>query len=216
MYQKVTIIGNLGQEPETRFLQSGSSVCSFSIATNRRWTNSDGTPGEERIWWRASAWGKLGEICQNYLKKGQLVFLEGRMVPDRATNGPRVWTDQSGQPRAGYDLQVQTMKMLGRRTEYGDGYNQGYGQSQGRPAAPVPQAQQYGAPAQRQAPAPQRQAPAPQRQAPAAPQQYNAPAAQRQAPAQRASQPAARRDRRSTMSAPQTTDDDFGPDEIPF
>ncbi len=208
MYQKVTIIGNLGQAPETRFLQSGNSVCSFSVATNRTWTNSDGTPGEETIWWRASAWGKFGEMCQQYLQKGQLVFLEGRMVPDKVTNGPRVWMDQSGQPRAGYDLHVETMKMLGRRGDtggYGGGYNQGYGQSQARPAAPAPQAQQYAAPAPRQA-APQRQAPAPQ--------QYGPPQG-RQAPPQRAPQ-AARRDRRSTMSAPQTAEDDFGPDEIPF
>lgn len=210
MFHKVSVIGYLGQDPETRFLQNGSSVCSFSVATKRSWTASDGTPGEETIWWRVSAWRKLGEICQSYLKKGQLVFLEGRMTPDRVTNGPRVWTDQSGQPRASYELTAETMKMLGRRGEgndYGGGYNQGYGQNQARAAAPAPQAQQYAAPAQRQA------APAPQRQAPA-PQQYGPPP-QRQAPPQRAPQ-AGRRDRRSTMSAPQTADDDFGPDEIPF
>ena len=215
MYHKVSLIGNLGQEPETRFLANNNSVCSFSVATNRRWTNTDGSPGQETIWWRASAWGKLGEICQQYFSKGQLIFLEGRMTPDKETNGPRVWTDQSGQARAGYDLTVETMKMLGRRgegNEYGGGYNQGYGQNQGRAAAPAPQAQQYGAPAPRQA-APQ-QYNAPQRQAPA-PQQYGAPAQRPPAPAQRAPQ-SARRDRRSTMSAPQTADDDFGPDEIPF
>ncbi len=213
MFHKVTAVGYLGQDPETRFLQNGNSVCSFSIATKRTWTSKDGAPGEETIWWRASAWGKLGEICQNYLKKGQLIFVEGTMVPDRETNGPRVWTDQNGQPRASFELRIETMKMLGRRNEGGGGgYGDSYGQSQGRSA---PAQQQYSAPAApRSAP---RQAPAPQRSAPA-PQQYGAPAQQRPAPAGRPA-PARRDSRRSTMSAPQTNDfggDDFGPDEIPF
>lgn len=117
MFHKVTIIGNLGSEPETRFLPSGASVCSFSVATNRTWTNSDGSRGEETIWWRVNAWGRLGEICQQYLNKGRSVFLEGTMVPDKESGGPRVWTGQDGQPRASFEIRVDTMKMLGGRDD---------------------------------------------------------------------------------------------------
>lgn len=216
MFQRVTIIGNLGQDPETRFLQSGSSVCSFSVATSRRWTNKDGNQTEETVWWRVSAWGKLGEICQQYLNKGKQVFIEGTMAPDRETNGPKIWIDQNGQARASYDLRADTMKMLGRRDSggYGGGYNQ-QNYAQGGGGRSAPQQQQY--PAQQQRPPAQQRSAAPQqRGAPAAPaQQY--PPQQRQAPPRA---PQQGRNRRSTASAPQQAndfgDDDFGPEEIPF
>ena len=126
MFHKVTIIGNLGSDPETRTLDSGTTVTSFSVATNRRWTNNDGSPGEETVWWRVSAWGKLGEVTGQYLSKGRQVFIEGTLTPDRETGGPRLWTDQNGQPRAGYDLRADTVKFLGSRDgDYGDSYDGG-------------------------------------------------------------------------------------------
>jgi single-strand DNA-binding protein len=145
MFQRVTIIGNLGSDPETRFTQSGANVCSFSVATNRRWTNSDGSQGEETIWWRVSAWSKLGEICQQYLTKGRQVFIEGEMTPDRESGGPRIWTDQSGQPRASFEIRANTMKMLGGRDE-GANFDSGYNQNNN--ARQAPQQQQRPAPAQ--------------------------------------------------------------------
>ena len=216
MFHKVTIVGHLGQDPETRFLQSGSSVCSFSVATNREYTLSSGERVKETVWWRVSAWGKLGEICQQYLNKGRMVLIEGSIQADRNTGSPRIWTDQNGQPRASFELMANTMKMLGGRNDSG-GYNNAYNQeySQG-PARSAPAQQRSAPPQQRPAPA-QRAAPPAQRAAPPAQQQYGQ-GAQRQAPPQRAGQPP-RRDRRSTVSAPQTNDfndDDFGPDEIPF
>lgn len=142
MYQRVTIIGNLGSDPELRYTQSGTPVCSFSVATNRRWTNSDGTPGEETVWWRISAWDRLGEVCNQYLSKGRQVFIEGRIEPDRQGNnpgGPRIWTDQNGQPRASFELRALTVKFLSGRGDeqsFGSGAQQqqrqgGGGQQQG-------------------------------------------------------------------------------------
>ena len=239
MFSRVEIIGYLGGNPDTRLMRDGGSVCSFSVATSRNWTNNDGSKGEETIWWRVSAWGRLGEICQQYLTKGQLVFIEGQLKPDRETGSPRIWMDQNGQARASFDLRASSMKMLGRRDNYGGGYqnqgyqNQGY-QNQGYQNQGYRQQNQGYSQGARQAPPQQRQAPPQQRQAP--PQQRQAPPQQsagRQAPTRQGPPPAQRPaapprqqapnpgggGRRSTMSAPQPNEfaeDDFGPDEIPF
>ena len=115
MHQKVIIIGNLGQDPEMRYTSDGTAVTSFSVATNRKWTRSDGTPGEETIWWRVSAWRKLAETCNQFLSKGRQVYIEGRMQPDRETGGPRIWTSQDGQSRASYEISADVVRFLGTR-----------------------------------------------------------------------------------------------------
>ena len=86
MYQKIIIMGNLGNDPEMRYTPQGKPVTNFSVATNRKWTNADGTPGEETIWFRVSAWGKLAEVCDEYLSKGRRVLIEGRLRPDPETS----------------------------------------------------------------------------------------------------------------------------------
>ena len=115
MYQKIIIIGNLGRDPEMRYTPSGTAVTNFSVATNRKWTSQDGTPGEETIWWRVAAWGKLAETCNQYLSKGRQVFVEGRMTPDRESGGPRIWTGQDGQPRATYEITATNVQFMGGR-----------------------------------------------------------------------------------------------------
>jgi len=113
MYQKVMIVGNLGSDPEMRYMPDGTAVTSFSVATSRKWTNKDGSPGEETVWFRVSAWRKLGEICNQYLAKGRQVMVEGRLTADKETGGPRVWTGNDGAPRASYELNAQEVKFLG-------------------------------------------------------------------------------------------------------
>jgi len=115
MYQKIIIMGNLGADPEMRYTPSGTPVTNFSVATNRKWTNADGTPGEETIWFRVTAWGKLGETCNQYLSKGRQVFVEGRMNPDPETGGPRIWTGQDGVARASFEITAFTVQFLGGR-----------------------------------------------------------------------------------------------------
>ncbi len=121
MYQKVTIVGNLGSDPEMRYTPSGQAVTNFSVATNRRWTNSDGQMQEETVWFRVSTWGKLAEVCNQYLAKGRQVFIEGRLTADRESGGPRVWQDQSGNWRASYELTALEVKFLGTRGGDGGG-----------------------------------------------------------------------------------------------
>lgn len=143
MYQKVVIVGNLGSEPELRYTPQGDAVTSFSVATNRRWTGADGQQAEETVWWRVSAWGRQAETCNQYLSKGRQVLVEGRLVPDRNTGGPRIWTAQDGTARASFELRALTVQFLG-------GANQGQGQGQGQPQnrpqqnRPQQQAQQGG------------------------------------------------------------------------
>ncbi len=116
-YQKVIIVGNLGRDPEMRYTPDGTPVTSFSVATNRRWTNQDGSQGEETVWFRVSAWRKQAEVAANYLTKGRQVMVEGRMTADKATGGPRIWTGQDGTPRASYEMIADRIVFLGTRAE---------------------------------------------------------------------------------------------------
>jgi single-strand DNA-binding protein len=117
MYQTIIIAGNLGRDPEMRYLQSGQAVTSFSVATNRQYTNSRGEQIKETIWFRVSAWGRQAEICNQYLSKGSKVLVEGRLTADPNTGGPRVWTGQDGSTRASFEITAQTVRFLSSRGE---------------------------------------------------------------------------------------------------
>jgi len=80
---RVQLIGYLGKDPETRFTPNGRNVTSFSVAVKRHWRSSEGEVKEATDWFNVDAWGRLGEICQEYLSKGSLVYLEGRLQTDR-------------------------------------------------------------------------------------------------------------------------------------
>lgn len=128
-YQKIVIVGNLGGDPELRYMPDGTAVSNFSVATNRRWTNQDGTPGEETVWFRVAAWRRQAETVAEYLKKGRQVMVEGRMTPDKETGGPRIWTGNDGQPRASYEITADRVIFLG---------GAGGGQAAEEPEADVP------------------------------------------------------------------------------
>jgi single-strand DNA-binding protein len=116
MYQKVLIIGNLGSDPEMRYMPDGTAVTNFSIATNRRWTNrATGEPQKETTWFRVSAWRQQAEFANQYLSKGQSVLVEGRLKPDLQTGGPRLWTGQDGSVRASYELTAERIQFVGGR-----------------------------------------------------------------------------------------------------
>lgn len=118
MYQKVIIIGNLGGDPEMRYMPDGTAVTNFSLATSRRWTDrSTGEPKEETAWFRVSVWGRQAETANEYLSKGRQVLVEGRMRPDPQTGGPRVWTAQDGTVRASYEMVADNFRFLGGRDE---------------------------------------------------------------------------------------------------
>lgn len=113
MYEQVLIVGNLGRDPEMRYLPDGKPVTNLSIATNRSYTRADGEPVKETVWWRVSVFGRQAEACNQYLTKGRAVLVEGRMNADRATGGPRIWTGQDGTPRASYELTATTVRFIG-------------------------------------------------------------------------------------------------------
>lgn len=129
MYHTIIIVGNLGRDPEMRYTPSGQAVTSFSVATNRQYTGSNGQQVKETIWFRVSAWGKLAETCNNYLKKGSKVLIEGRLTPDQTTGGPRIWNRQDGTAAASYEINANTVRFLSNR---GEGEGEG-GDDMGEP-----------------------------------------------------------------------------------
>jgi single-strand DNA-binding protein len=127
MYHTVIIVGNLGRDPEMRYTPSGQPVTSFSVATNRQYTSSSGEQVKETTWFRISAWGKQAETCNQYLRKGSKVLVEGRLNADPATGGPRVWTGQDGSTRASFEVTAQTVRFLSSRNEVDAGGGGDYG-----------------------------------------------------------------------------------------
>lgn len=107
---KVLIIGNLGRDPEMRYTPSGRPVTSFSVATSRAWTASDGERHTETEWFNVVAWGNLAEICKQYLTKGQRVYIEGRLQTRR-------WEDSQGNKHSTTEIVANEMIMLDDRRD---------------------------------------------------------------------------------------------------
>jgi single-strand DNA-binding protein len=117
MFHTLIIVGNVGRDPEMRYTPSGQAVTSFSVASNRKYTSSNGEQVNETIWFRVSAWGKQAEICNQYLKKGSRVLIEGRLTPDKNTGGPRIWQKQDGTSGSSFEVNAQTVRFLSTRGE---------------------------------------------------------------------------------------------------
>jgi single-strand DNA-binding protein len=119
MYQQIIIVGNLGKDPEMRYTPSGTPVTSMNIATNRKYTGSDGQVVKETTWFRVSVFGKMAETCAQYLKKGSAVLVEGRLTPDKSSGGPRTYQRQDGTQGATYEVFANNVRFLGSRGEGG-------------------------------------------------------------------------------------------------
>lgn len=109
MFSQHIIIGNLGHDPELRYLPSGVAVCAFSVAVNRKWTDRDGQPHDETVWYKVTAWDKLAEICGQYLSKGRQVLVEGDRLQARA------YLNKQGEAAASLELSARAVKFLGSR-----------------------------------------------------------------------------------------------------
>ena len=121
---KVILIGNLGQDPESRFTPQGTAVTSFSVAPNESWKSQSGEIKEHTEWHRIEMFGKRAETANEYMRKGNTVYIEGRLKTDE-------WEDkETGQKRRATKIQCDNFTMLGRR---GDNQSQGGGQ----PSAPA-------------------------------------------------------------------------------
>jgi len=135
-YQKITIVGNLGRDPEMRYTPGGQAVTNFTVASNRQYTASSGEKIKETTWFRISAWGRQAETVNQYLKTGSQVLVEGRMTPDKESGGPRVWTRQDGSSAASFEVTAERVVFLSGRGDgaASGGGNQGFQSSPDEPA----------------------------------------------------------------------------------
>jgi single-strand DNA-binding protein len=117
MFHEITIIGHLGREPEMRYTPAGQAVTNFSLASNRRYTNGSGEQVEETTWFRVAAWGRLAETCNQYLSKGRLVFVKGRLNADPVTGAPHIWTRQDGSPGTSFEVTASTVRFLSTKAD---------------------------------------------------------------------------------------------------
>lgn len=135
---KVILVGHLGQAPEVRHSANGQAMCNFSIATNETWTDKSGAKQEKTEWHRVVAFGKLAEVCGQYLSKGRQVYAEGKLQT-------RQWQDKDGATRYTTEMVAQTVQFLGGGASAGAGKadysaNNGVGASAG--GAPLPSFQE--------------------------------------------------------------------------
>ncbi len=108
---KTMLIGNLGADPVQREV-GNSSVTNFTVAVNEHWKDTEGEHQERTLWYNISAWGKLGENCTKHLHKGRKVYVEGQLVADEGTGGPRTWLREDGAPAAAFDLRAESIEFL--------------------------------------------------------------------------------------------------------
>lgn len=217
---KVILVGNLGKDPEVRYMPNGNAVANFTVATSESWKDQQGQPQERTEWHNIVMYRRLAEVAGEYLKKGSKVYIEGKLQTSK-------WQDQAtGQDRYKTEINANEMQMLDSRGQ-GGGQQGGYGQQQGQQQqnqynAPQQQAPQQGyAPKPQQAPqqAPQQGGYAPQQQAAPAqqpayapkPQQAPQQAAPQQRPAPQPQQPAKQPQQNFTPDL-----DDGWDDDIPF
>lgn len=120
MFHTIIIIGNLGRDPEMRYLSNGKAVTSFSLASNRTYKGNDGQQVKETTWFRITVWGNQAESCNQYLKKGSKVLVEGRLSPDGETGSPKVFQRKDGTWGASYEINAQTVRFLSSIGETSD------------------------------------------------------------------------------------------------
>jgi single-strand DNA-binding protein len=117
MYCRVIVVGHLGRDPEMRYTPSGQPVTSFSVATSRAWSDREsGDKREETTWFRISVWGKQAEFCNEYLRKGRLVLVEGDRIQASAYKNR-----ETGEPAASLELTARTVRFLSSSRDQGSG-----------------------------------------------------------------------------------------------
>ena len=111
-FQTIIIVGHLGKDPEMRYSPSGQPVTNFNLAANRQYTDSSNQVVKETTWFKISVWGKAAENCNTYLHKGSLVLVEGRLVCDPETGGPRLYSRQDGTSGTAFEVSANTVRFL--------------------------------------------------------------------------------------------------------
>ena len=131
MFQQLTIVGYLGNDPVMRFTPSGQAVTSFPVAASRSYTNNAGQKVDETTWFRISVWGAQAEACNQYLSKGRPVLVIGRLRPDPQSGGPRVYTRKDGTSGASFEVNAINVRFLPTGRGDGAGYEQDMGDAAG-------------------------------------------------------------------------------------
>lgn len=108
MFQQTIVVGRVGRDPEMRYTPTGIPVTNFSVAVDRRWTDSNGQPQEKVTWFRVVCWRRLAEVTAQYVRKGQRILVAGDI---EAT----AWSDRDGTPRASLELNAERVRFLGDR-----------------------------------------------------------------------------------------------------
>lgn len=150
---KMTIIGNLGADPEVRYLDGGAVVATFNVATTEKYTNRNGEKVEQTEWFRVELWNEQAKVAEKYLKKGNSVYVEGRLRTE-------LWTDKEGKERTSLRVRANTMQLLGSPNDRQEETQYEAPRQQAAPSQTAPER-----PRQQSAPAPQ---PAPAARQPAA------------------------------------------------
>lgn len=114
MYQQITLVGNLGNDPELRTTSNGTPVCNFSLAVNKQWTNRDGEQNEKTVWFRVTVWQRQAETVARYLHKGSRVLVVGEVEEASA------YVNKAGEPAATLEVTGRTVKFLGGGAAEGD------------------------------------------------------------------------------------------------
>lgn len=112
MYQHLTIIGNLGRDPEMRYTPTGTPVTNLNVATSRVYKDANGQQVKETCWFRVSVFGKTAENCAQYLQKGRMVLVEGNLRPDPQTGGPRLYDRQDGSKGASFEVFATNVRFM--------------------------------------------------------------------------------------------------------
>lgn len=123
MVNKAILVGRLGGDPEIRYTTGGDAVCNFTLATSERYTSKDGEKKESTEWHRVTVWGRLAEICGEYLEKGGLVYIEGKITT-------RKWEDKDGNTRYTTEVRALNLQMLGSKGS-GGGSKESGGEEEG-------------------------------------------------------------------------------------
>ncbi len=117
MYQSLTVIGRLGRDPEMRYLPNGDPVTNFNVATDRVYNDRSGQKVSETTWFRVSVFGKQAENANQFLSKGKMVLVEGRLNVDPKSGGPATYSRADGSVGASFEITANTIRFLSPKTE---------------------------------------------------------------------------------------------------
>jgi len=119
-FQTLVIVGYLGRDPDMKYTPAGQAVANFNLAVNRQYAETNGQAVKETAWFKIAAWGKTAENCSEFLHKGSLVLVEGRLVCDPETGGPRVFNRQDGTPGTAFEVSANTVRFLSTKGDAGE------------------------------------------------------------------------------------------------